>query len=144
MIEEWPILVWMAFGWAPSAMARATLVCLRSWNRHDRPAARSALEKWCCQKLDEINGLPTVFPNTSPSGPGATNRSMCSLRRSAVTGDTVIERNEAGVFGSYLSHCPPPSRTSCSVTRTLRRPRSTRARLRPTSSLHRMPESTAR
>ena len=38
MIDAWPIRAWIAFGWAPDAMDRATLECLKSWKRHDRPA----------------------------------------------------------------------------------------------------------
>jgi hypothetical protein len=40
VIEAWPIRAWIAFGWAPDAMDRATLVWRSSWNRHDRPASR--------------------------------------------------------------------------------------------------------
>lgn len=50
----------------------------------------------------------------------------------------------AYVFGSFRSHSPVSSRTSCSVTRTLQLRRSTRERRSPISSLQRMPASTAR
>ncbi len=61
-----------------------------------------------------------------------------------MTDERVIERTEAGVLGSLRSHSPVSSRTSCSVTRTLRVRRSSFDRRRPINSLHRIPESTAR
>jgi hypothetical protein len=76
--------------------------------------------------------------------PGRAKRSRCSAISPSVTGEIVIERTDDGVFGSLRNHSPDPRRTSCSVTRTFRVRRSTRARRRPTNSLQRMPESTAR
>ena len=51
----------MAFGWAPAAIARATLLCRRSWNRHDTPDARWARAKWLFQKLAAAMGFPAAF-----------------------------------------------------------------------------------
>jgi hypothetical protein len=71
-----------------------------------KPAVRSPGWKWCCQKLEEMSGLPTVFGNTSESGPGTATRSMCSARISAVSGDIVIERMPAAVLVSLRNHSP--------------------------------------
>ena len=69
---------------------------------------------------------------------------MWSARSSAVTGEMVIERTDGGRLRLLAQPLPRLSRMSCSVTRTLPRTRSTFDRRRPTSSLQRMPESTAR
>lgn len=136
--------VWIALGWAPAAMASATLVCLRSWTRHCTPAFASARRKWLFQKLELTSGLPAAFGNTSPSTPASAYASRCEVNRFAVNCEIVIERIDAGVFGSLRSHSPLSSRTSCEVTRTLRAATSRSPRLRPTNSLQRMPVSTAK
>ncbi|CAN5184913.1 hypothetical protein BH18ACT4_BH18ACT4_12100 [soil metagenome] len=56
----------------------------------------------------------------------------------------VIERTPAAVLVSLRSHSPASSLINCSVTLTLRRRKSTFERRRPTSSLQRIPVSTAR
>ena len=90
------------------------------------------------------SGFPALLGKTSPSTPGLAKASRWSARSPAVTGEMVIDRIEELVFGSLRSHSPVWSLTSCSVTRTLRLRTSRRARRSPTSSLHRIPESTAR
>src|SRR3546814_14852174 len=99
-MEEWPIRDWSAFGCAPAAMARATLVWRRSWKRHDTPAAVRALAKWLERKLDEDSGLPAPFAKTSSSGPGFAWRSRWAPRSDAVKGAMVIDRTPAAVLGS--------------------------------------------
>src|SRR5947207_11331359 len=62
---------WMAFGWAPWAMASATAVCLRSWNlTPSSPTRFLAGVQWAPLKLDGWIGLPRLFGNASPSAPG--------------------------------------------------------------------------
>ena len=87
LIDEWPIRDWIAFGCAPAAIASATLVCRRSWNRHDTAAAACALEKWCVRKLDDDSGLPAALANTSASGPGCAKRSRWAASSEAVNGE---------------------------------------------------------
>ena len=67
--RAWPMRAWIAFGWAPSAMARATLVWRRSWNRHETPAARWACLKWWVRKLDDDSGAGGVREHEAV-GPG--------------------------------------------------------------------------
>jgi hypothetical protein len=128
LIDEWPIRTWIAFGCAPSAIARATLVCLRSWNRHASPTASSAGLKWCCQKLDEINGLPARFGNTSESRPGTVNRSTCSARIAAVSREIVIDRIPAAVHppvdpvGASWERCGSETRGCGGIQRSLTGP----------------------
>jgi hypothetical protein len=69
---------------------------------------------------------------------------MWAARILAVSAEMVMDRTPAAVLVSLRNHSPDSSRISCSVTRTLRRWRSTLARRRPTSSLQRIPLSTAR
>ena len=57
----------IAFGWAPDAIARATLVWRRSWNRHFTPAAASAFFQAWIWKLECCSGVPAVVVNTSSS-----------------------------------------------------------------------------
>ena len=52
MIVLWPMRTWIAFGWAPDAIASATLVWRRSWNRHFTPAAASAFFQAWLWKLE--------------------------------------------------------------------------------------------
>src|SRR6478752_4088877 len=96
---------WMALGWAPAAMARATLVWRRSWKRQSTPAfAFASFQKWVW-KLEWISGVPVVVWNTSVSGPGSRS-ARSSLSIAAVLDEIVIERMPADVFGSVRCQVP--------------------------------------
>ena len=124
-------------------MASATLVCRRSWKRHDTPAAFCALEQWCVRKLDADSGLPAALANTKASGPACANDSRWAANSEAVNGEIVIERTPAAVLGSLRKNDRSSSWTSWSVTRIFRFFRSTLPRRSRTNSLQRMPVSTA-
>lgn len=109
---------------------------------HSRPAQR---------RLEVV--LPEARRNEWV--PGLVGEDKTVGPRSGVPSDMVGEQlgghrrdgdraHRGGGLGSLRNHSPDSSRMSCSVTRTLLRRRSTFALRSPTSSLQRMPESTAR
>ena len=101
LIDEWPMRDWIAFGWAPAAMASATLVCRRSWNRHDTPAGCLRFGEVVSQEARRRQRIARCIGEHQGIGPGCANDSMWAASSEAVNGEIVIERTPAAVFGSF-------------------------------------------